>query len=311
MVKAVKTERQTDVAWKGDEVPYDEQGLEFYAGQSGITDPGRYESLLEALPWDAAGAARVVQGLLMHPGAARLYGEAPEPGNAGWGYRTVAETLERILAMEDAPLAVPRAPGRRLRVNCRNFAVLFISILRHHGVPARRRVGFAGYLPGRHWYTHEIAEYWHRAEGRWVLVDPQNDGVTRAAQREFFESLGQPARARYDTLDLRPGVDFICGGEAWRRCRAGDADPEEFRCGRWRGLPEVALTVLQDVDGLRKVERRSNESGFAPAEALTPEMMALVERAAEVSVAPHRHFEALRCCDGEGGGDDHDPPGDS
>jgi hypothetical protein len=43
MVKAVKSEPQTDVAWKSGGVPCQEQVLEFYARQSGITDPGRYE----------------------------------------------------------------------------------------------------------------------------------------------------------------------------------------------------------------------------------------------------------------------------
>lgn len=189
---------------------------------------------------------------------------------------------------------MPRPAGQRLRANCRNFAVLFVSILRHQGVPARRRVGFARYLPGRHSYTHEIAEYWRAAQGRWVLVDPQNDALAVAAQRAFFDSIGQSERARYDTLDVRPGVDFILGGEAWRQCRTGAADPDEFRCGRWRGLPEVALTVLQDLDGLNKAEMLSNESGLAPDEELTSELTAFLDRAAELTADPDGHFDELR-----------------
>jgi hypothetical protein len=270
--------------------------LDFYARHSPITNPGRHSRLLRQLPPRVDGVARVVQGLIMHPAAAKLYGERPEPDNPGWGYRTMAETLERILAINAAPLEVPRPARQRLRVNCRTFAVLFVSMLRHQGVPARRRVGFARYLPGRHSYTHEIAEYWSTAQARWVLVDPQNDAPTVAAQRAFFDSIGQSARADYDTLDVRPGVDFVFGGEAWRQCRAGAADPDEFRCGRWRGLHEVALTVQQDLDGLNKAEMLSNESGLAPDEELTSELTAFLDRVAALTADPDRHFDELRDC---------------
>ena len=271
-----------------------DQLLKFYARHSPITEPGPHSHLFRQLPRDVGGVARVVQGLIMHPAAAKLYGERPEPDNPGWGYRTMAETLERILAINSAPLEVPRPARQRLRANCRNFAVLFVSMLRHQGVPARRRVGFARYLPGRHSYTHEIAEYWSAAQGRWILVDPQNDAPTVAAQRAFFDSIGQPERARYHTLDVRSGVDFVLGGEAWRQCRADAADPDEFRCGRWRGLHEVALTVLQDLDGLNKAEMLSNESGLAPDEELTSELTAFLDGAAALTADPDVYFDELR-----------------
>ncbi len=189
--------------------------LASYAAHSPFTDPGVHSRRYPALPRDLPGLVGVVQGLLLHPAAARLYGQAPEPEERGWGFPTMAETLDRLLALDDSPLAVPRPPARRLRANCRNFAVLLVSLLRHQGVPARRRVGFARYLPGRHAYIHEIAEYWDRARRRWVLVDPQNDSVTRAAQRAYFDSISQPERACFDTLDIsasrRPDDQFLLG----------------------------------------------------------------------------------------------------
>src|SRR5687768_12914826 len=74
--------------------------LAYYAGQSAITDPGRFAYLFDDLPRDVGGVARVVQGLLMHPAAARLYGEPPERDGTAWGYRTMEETIERILALD-------------------------------------------------------------------------------------------------------------------------------------------------------------------------------------------------------------------
>jgi hypothetical protein len=272
------------------------RALAFYAEQSQITDPGPHRRLFDALPRDVAGVVRVVQGLLLHPAGAELYGEPPEEGPA-WGYRTVAETLEKLLALDDSPLTTARPPGRRLRGNCRNFAVLGVSMLRHQGIPSRRRVGFATYLPGRHSYIHEVAEYWDAARNRWVLVDPQNDDVVLAAQRRFFASIGQPERARYDTLDLAPDEQFVLGGTAWRRCRAGLADPDGFRGGGRKGWREVGMALLQDLDGLNKAELLSNESGFHPGEPggpVTDGETALLDRVADVTADPDGRFDEVR-----------------
>ena len=272
------------------------QVLGFYAEHSPITDPGRHADLFRELPRDVAGLVGVVQGLVMHPAATKLYGEPPEEGPA-WGHRTVAETLERLVALDDAPLTIARPPGRRLRANCRNFAVLCVSMLRHQGVPARRRVGFATYLPGRHSYTHEVAEYWDAATDRWVLVDPQNDDVTVAAQQAFFDSIGQPERARYDTLDLVRDEQLILGGTAWRRCRSGVADSDGFRCGGQKGWRELEITLLQELDSLNKAELLSNESGLLPRQGdrpLTDEETALLDRVADVTAAPDERFGEAR-----------------
>ena len=268
--------------------------LAYYAGQSAITNPGRFATLLDELPRDVGGVARVVQGLLMHPAAARLYSEPPEQDRNAWGYRTMEETIERILSLDGAPLSEPRPPAKRLRGNCRNFAVLFVSMLRHRRIPARRRVGFARYLPGRHSYTHEIAQYWSASEQRWVLVDPQIDELTLAAQRSFFESIGEPTRADYDPLDIRLEEQFVTGGAAWRLCRVGAADPEAFRSGPWMGLREIACAALQDLDGLNKVELLSTDSGHNPTKELTAEDVALLDRIAELTEQPDAHFTDLR-----------------
>lgn len=268
--------------------------LEYYARQSAITDPGPYSDRFGDVPRDVAEAARVVQGLLMHPAAAGLYGEPPEADGAAWGYRTMAETIERILTIDGSSLVVPRSPRQRLRGNCRNFAVLFISLLRHRGIPARRRVGFARYLPGHHSYTHEIAEYWRPEQNRWVLVDPQIDEPTLAAQHAFFSSIGQAGRAFYDPLDIRLSEQFVTGGEAWQLCRSQRADPDEFRSGPWQGLPEIACAALQDLDGLNKLELLSTDSGHDPSRDLTPEDIALLDHVAELTASPEEHFAALR-----------------
>jgi hypothetical protein len=63
---------------------------------------------------------------------------------------------------------------------CRHSALLACAALRHHGEPARVRVGFADYFrPGFH-DDHWITEHWDG--GRWRLMDPE---LAAGARRHF------------------------------------------------------------------------------------------------------------------------------
>jgi hypothetical protein len=237
--------------------------LDFYRTHGPISDPGAYAYLFDDLPGDLPGMVRVVQGLIVHPHATGLYGLPPAPDEPIDRVRFVSGMLAAILDRLDAPLTVERDPGRRLVGNCRQPAVLLVAMLRHRGVPARKRVGFARYLPGPYAEIHEVAQCWDAGEDRWRLVDPGNDDAIRASQRAFFASIGQPHRAGYDTLDLGP-EDFILAGTAWRRYRDGSADPGEFGCGDDRGARWLRITVLQDLDALNKAELNSYDSWGGP-----------------------------------------------
>jgi excinuclease ABC subunit A len=272
--------------------------LEYYTQQSPITDPGHYAPLFHDLPHDITSLTRVVQGLLVHPSATGLYGELPERGNPAWGYRTMAETLEHIAALDSSPLTAVRVPARRLRANCRNFAVLLVAMVRHRGIPARKRVGFAAYLPGPFSYSHEIAEYWNGKDGRWVLADPQMDDVCCWASRMYFEQRGEPDRMAFHPLDIRPDDPFDLAGETWRSCRAGATDPDCFRASDTvRGLPEIRYQLLMDLAALNRAEVRSSDAWLElmtkPQADVTPEEMALLDCIAELTVQPDAHFTAL------------------
>lgn len=277
----------------------DLDALSYYAQHSSLTDPGRYAYMFDLLAEeDVPGLARVVAGLIMHPSATELYGEPPEPDNRGDGIRSVADTLEHLHGIDDAPLAVAREPRKRPRANCRNFAVLLVSMLRHREIPARKRVGFASYLPGPQNYIHEIAEYWDEARGRWVMVDPQNDDATLDAQRAYFESIGQPERADFDTFDIQVGESFYTGGLVWRSCRARDADPEGFRVGPDGGMLGIRISLLQDLDSLNKAELRSwdvwHELMAKSEEKLAAKEKEWLDQAAELMVCVDDRFGEMR-----------------
>ncbi|MFN8374360.1 MAG: transglutaminase-like domain-containing protein [Anaerolineae bacterium] len=79
--------------------------------------------------------------------------------------------LARLLEMDARPLTETRAPENRIVGCCRDFSVLFCSMLRHFGIPARTRSGFANYFIKDYWMDHVVVEYW--TGDHWQLVDSE------------------------------------------------------------------------------------------------------------------------------------------
>jgi excinuclease ABC subunit A len=111
-----------------------------------ITDPSTYSHLFENLPHDLPNLAKTVQGLLISLRWEDVYGlDTPQERHNEIYLRAVPEMLKRILELDPSTLTLERLPQKRKVSLCRDFAVLIVSMLRYQSVPARVRVGFAGY----------------------------------------------------------------------------------------------------------------------------------------------------------------------
>ncbi len=219
--------------------------LAYYAAPGVFTAVSGFEDVIDQIPAGVQPAVDFVQNLLIHPGFAGAYGvKLTEQQQAGGGLHTVPAILSHAASLASGPLNAQRAPGQRVAGVCRHFATLFVAVLRHKGIPARARCGFANYFePGKH-FDHWVGEYWDTALGRWVLVDAQVD----ALQRDLI-------RPPFDTLDV-PRDRFRVAGDAWQVCRRGEVDPATFGVAgteNW-GIIEVFGDLMQDVAALRKVE---------------------------------------------------------
>lgn len=210
-----------------------------------FTSPGRHASAFAALPAAVAALAEVAQGLIVHEYMAGAYGfELPPERRATVHLRPVTALLDRILAEDSRSLATPREPANRLAGNCRQYTVLTVAMLRAQGIPARARCGFGAYFGSGAFEDHWVCEYWNALENRWVLADAQLDDVLRKA-------LG----IGFNVLDV-PRDQFVVAGEAWIRCRAGDADPARFGFSALRqgGWWWIAGNILRDVAALNNME---------------------------------------------------------
>ncbi len=217
----------------------------YYLEPGPMTAPGEAGPLLADLPRGPAAVAAVAQGLVIHEHLTGAYGfELPPERRASVHCRPVSELLERIAAEDSRPLTVAREPARRLAGNCRHFTVLAVTMLRAQGTPARARCGFGGYFGSDAFEDHWVCEYWDSAAQRWMLADAQIDDV----QRKLFG-------IDFDLVDV-PRDGFLVAGDAWQRCRQGDADPARFgltvisEAGDWW----IAGNLLRDVAALNGME---------------------------------------------------------
>jgi hypothetical protein len=220
--------------------------LGFYASHSLTSEPGEAGALIEPLPNDVPALSRVIQGLGIYDVVARdFYGfEPPTDRLTEIHLRAIAKRLARIIELDDRPLDVAREPDRRLLGRCNTFALMLVTTLRAKAVPARSRCGFAAYFNPPNFEDHWMCEYWDARERRWRLADSQIDEVWRGR-----------LNIRFDALDL-PRTQFLTAGEAWRRCRSGEADERRFGISfaGLRGLWFVAGSLVRDMAALNKME---------------------------------------------------------
>ncbi|WP_437653292.1 transglutaminase-like domain-containing protein [Sorangium sp. So ce1182] len=263
-----------------------QENLDYYARPAAMTSGGAHAPRFDELPRDVASLVRVVQGLLLHQHWAQTYGvELSDERRSESHLRPTDRMLDRLLAHSDHPLSVARPLDARLVGTCRNITVLLVALLRAKGVPARARCGFGGYFAPGDFVDHWVCEHWNAAESRWVLVDAQIDDVQGAALKPDF-----------DVLDV-PRDRFLVAGDAWAKCRAGEADPSRFGFLDMRGLWFIAGNVVRDLAALNLMEMLPWDDWGAivgPDEPLRDDQLALFDRLAAVTRSPDAAFAELR-----------------
>lgn len=182
-----------------------------HAAHTPYSDPGRHADLVAALPVDPAALSAVARNVIEHYRASghELHEANLREVNSRW--------LERILDADQsrhpAPLAAPREPATRVPGCCRDHTLFCVAAMRTHGVPARSRVGYAGYFIDGWQSDHVIVEAW--IDGRW---------------RHFDSELEAPRGGVPDPLDIPTdepgGRGFVTAAAAWAAYRRGDLDAE-------------------------------------------------------------------------------------
>jgi hypothetical protein len=179
-----------------------------YTDQTPYSDPGAYAALFDALPADIPSLTAVIRNLVIHyrGGGIEFAGDRYEEINHRWVEAMLATDQKR----NGTALAVPREPVDRIVGCCRDYTLLTVSALRHKGIPARSRIGFASYFADGFNHDHVVAEYWNG--DRWVMVDAQLDPAGDWG---------------FDPQDMAPGW-FRSAAEVWLGYRSGVLDGDDF-----------------------------------------------------------------------------------
>ncbi|WP_460068408.1 transglutaminase-like domain-containing protein [Streptomyces sp. YKOK-I1] len=264
--------------------------LDFYVTQSAFSDPGDLADRYAELPRDPARLARIARDLMIHRLEGDLFGHTHPVDRLHHDAesRYIDDVLRILVERDAAPLTERREPADRFVGVCRDFSLLHCSFLRHAGVPARVRSGFADYFGSDGFHgDHVVTEYWDEERGAWRLADAQ--------------LAGGPWTVDFDPMDV-PRDRFLVAGRAWRAIRAGTADPRSFGLhppeeGPLWGERFVAGNVRLDLAALNKVETLlwdvwgADEGDFD--QPLPEAVHALYDRAARVT-ADEVPFDAAR-----------------
>ncbi|MEU5892760.1 transglutaminase-like domain-containing protein [Streptomyces sp. NPDC047461] len=230
-------------------MPETKEALAFYAAQSTYSDPGALAGVYAGLPHDPAELARIARDLLIHRVEGDLFGHTHPTDRLhnDAESRYIDDILSILVERNAAPLSVRRELGDRFVGICRDFTLLHCSFLRHAGIPARVRIGFADYWGSSFHGDHVVTEYWDDERG-WLLADAQ---------------LADPFvsghwKVDFDPMDV-PRDRFLVAGEAWRAIREQGADERTFGLhgpqeGPFWGERYVAGSIRLDLAALNKVE---------------------------------------------------------
>jgi hypothetical protein len=207
---------------------------------SAYSDPGRHRRLLADLGADPSAVCAAARNVIAHYRAE--WDELPEQRR----HEVDSRWLERILDVDQArraqPLTAARSVQDRVAGCCRDHTLFVVGALREHGVPARSRIGFAGYFtPGYH-HDHVVVEHW--SGNRWVRTDPE---------------LPDGADLGFDPRDMPtgPGAPFETAAEAWRGHRAGRSDADAY--GVWPGSPFCGPELIARYVGFEVAHRFGDE----------------------------------------------------
>lgn len=180
-----------------------------YVAHSEFSDPGPWAHLLTALPTHPAELAAVVRNVIAHYRASEV--ELPTGTRDDINLRWLREQLATDQSRHSAALVHRRPPERRLQGCCRDHTLLAVAGLRAHDVPARSRVGFAGYFVPGWCHDHVVVEAW--IGGRWRRFDTELDGPR--------DGVADPT----DLPPATPGSAGFCSASAvWLAHRDGRID---------------------------------------------------------------------------------------
>lgn len=190
-----------------------------HSSQSAYSDPRDWSTLFDDIDPTIETVSSMARNVVAHYRAQAA--DLPEFSRDDISLRWVDAILATDQRRNSAPLTVERAVSDRVQGCCRDHTLLAVGAMRHHGVPARSRVGFATYLSPTWNHDHVIVEAW--LDERW---------------RRFDAEIAEPLPRLADPTDIPPGPEsaFLTAAHVWLAYRAGTVDVTRFGVAEGLGI---------------------------------------------------------------------------
>ena len=192
-------------------VAVEERSVMDHAAQTRFSDPGGHAALFDEIEPTIDDVSSMARNVVAHYRARAA--DLPESTRDDISLRWVDSILATDQQRNASSLRVERQIRDRVQGCCRDHTLLAVAALRHHGVPARSRVGFASYLSPTWNHDHVVVEAW--LEGRW---------------RRFDAEFAEPVGSLVDPTDIPRGSGsaFLTAARVWLAHRAGEIDVTRF-----------------------------------------------------------------------------------
>lgn len=227
--------------------------LDHFLQYGPFTYPGLYNTNLKSLPDDPQKIGELIRRNFIHrttlkagntgTNADMKYGDMTR---VPWwrqaeddNFPTTSAMLAELLRRDSRGLVEDRTVENKLVLTCRYVSILFASILKSKGIPARVRSGFANYFEGQSVaWDHWINQYWSSKENRWITVDIDAS----------WHNTG------FDMYDI-PSEKFDWSADTWLAVRANQKDGAYFNnAGGVNGLLAISWELFYDLHCLMNNE---------------------------------------------------------
>jgi len=203
----------------------DEQELDFYTKQGAITDPQEYYYFIEQQPDNVEQICESISSLVLNDFLYSIHClQIPDLCSGDVNIRSIKEKLTEINQRAQCNEFKKENDSHSLG-NCRDISLILCAILRHKGIPARLRSGFATFFNPMKKFDHWICEYWNEEKCNWDRIDGWMYQI-----KKFRDKLPDEYAKGFSDLGLNPlwldSKFFITGAEAWKKCRNGE---DEFK----------------------------------------------------------------------------------